>query len=113
MLSRRTRIVLAVLVVTALTAYGADTPFTDRPHGEALAGRGNQLWVYPIDKPRNWDAWDIEDDYVKKGIELNRPESIKVIEDSPVRAAIRVVRRFRASTVTQTAPRVSSPRILR
>ena len=27
---------------------------------EALAGRGNQLWVYPIDKPRNWDAWDIE-----------------------------------------------------
>lgn len=25
------------LVVTALTAYGADTPFADRPHGEALA----------------------------------------------------------------------------
>ena len=25
------------LIVTALTAYGADTPFADRPHGEALA----------------------------------------------------------------------------
>jgi crotonobetainyl-CoA:carnitine CoA-transferase CaiB-like acyl-CoA transferase len=25
------------LVVTALTAYGADTPFADRPHGEGLA----------------------------------------------------------------------------
>ena len=69
---------------------------------EALAGRGNQIWVYPADKPRNWDAWDIEGDYARKGIELNRPESIKVIESSPTRAAVRVVRRFRASTVTQT-----------
>lgn len=69
---------------------------------EALAGRGNQLWVYPADKPRDWDAWDIEEDYGKKGIELNRPESIKVVEDTPARAAIRIVRRFRASTVTQT-----------
>jgi crotonobetainyl-CoA:carnitine CoA-transferase CaiB-like acyl-CoA transferase len=25
------------LVVTALTAYGADTPFAGRPHGESLA----------------------------------------------------------------------------
>jgi len=69
---------------------------------EALAGRGNQLWVYPLDKPRNWDAWDIEDDYAKKGVELNQPESIKLVENSAVRAAVRVVRRFRASTVTQT-----------
>lgn len=69
---------------------------------EALAGRGNQLWVYPADKPRDWDAWDIEEDYAKKGIELNRPESIKVVEDTPARAAVRIVRRFRASTVTQT-----------
>ena len=69
---------------------------------EALSGRGNQLWVYPADKPRDWDAWDIEEDYAKTGIELNRPESIKVVEDTPARAAIRIVRRFRASTVTQT-----------
>ncbi|MDB5539662.1 MAG: alpha-mannosidase [Devosia sp.] len=69
---------------------------------EALAGRGNQLWVYPADKPRDWDAWDIEEDYAKKGVELDRPESIKVVENTPTRAAVRVVRRFRASTVTQT-----------
>lgn len=69
---------------------------------EALAGRGNQLWVYPADKPRNWDAWDIEDDYARSGIELDRPESIKIVENSPTRASVRVVRRFRASTVTQT-----------
>ncbi len=69
---------------------------------EALAGRGNQLWVYTIDKPRNWDAWDIEDDYEKRGQELNRPESIKVVENTPARVAVRVVKKFRASTVTQT-----------
>jgi alpha-mannosidase len=69
---------------------------------EALAGRGNQLWVYPADKPRNWDAWDFEDDYARKGVELDRPDSVKVVENSSTRAAVRVVRRFRASTVTQT-----------
>lgn len=69
---------------------------------DALAGRGNQLWVYPQDKPRHYDAWDVEDDYMLKGIELIQPESIKVSEDSPTRAAIRVVKRFRASTITQT-----------
>ena len=29
---------------------------------EVLAGRGNQLWAY-ADKPREWDAWDIDEDY--------------------------------------------------
>ena len=42
---------------------------------EALAGRGNQLWVYPGDKPRNWDAWDLEDDYAQSGIELTAVEA--------------------------------------
>ncbi len=42
---------------------------------EALAGRGNQLWVYPQDKPRNWDAWDVEEDYEKSGEEIVALES--------------------------------------
>lgn len=82
---------------------GSITSLTHKATGrEALAGRGNQLWVYPADKPRDWDAWDIEEDYANKGIELDRPESIKVVEDTLSRAAVRIVRRFRASTVTQT-----------
>ena len=68
---------------------------------EALADRGNQLWVYPYDKPRNWDAWDLEDDYAQKGIELTAVERLEVVESGPHRAAIRVVRRFRDSFVTQ------------
>jgi alpha-mannosidase len=87
-------------------SIGADGTVTSLVHKatgrEALAGRGNQLWVYPFDKPRNWDAWDIDDDYPKKGVELTQPESIKVVENTPSRAAVRVVRRYRASTITQT-----------
>ena len=36
---------------------------------DALAGRGNQLWLYPQDKPRAWDAWDVEEDYAQRGEE--------------------------------------------
>jgi alpha-mannosidase len=68
---------------------------------EALAGRGNQLWVYPADKPRNWDAWDLEDDYARSGIALSA-ESITPLADGGHRGALRVVYRFRQSTVTQT-----------
>lgn len=85
---------------------GSDGTITSLVHKatgrEALAGRGNQLWVYPADKPRNWDAWDMEGDYAGKGIELDKPEKVRVMDEGPTRASVRIVRRFRASTVTQT-----------
>lgn len=68
---------------------------------EAIEGSANQLWVYPVDKPRNWDAWDVDADYAEKGIRLDRPESITLVEEGPHRAAIRVINRYRNSTVTQ------------
>lgn len=68
---------------------------------EALAEAANQLWVYPADKPRNWDAWDIDADYAEKGIRLDRPESIELAENGRHRAAIKVVHRYRDSTITQ------------
>ncbi|MGM4912913.1 alpha-mannosidase [Rhizobium sp. 768_B6_N1_8] len=68
---------------------------------EAIEGAANQLWVYPADKPRNWDAWDVDADYAEKAVRLDRPESITLAEQGPHRAAIRVVYRYRNSTVTQ------------
>ena len=68
---------------------------------EAIEGAANQLWVYPADKPRNWDAWDVDADYAEKGVRLDQPESITLVEEGPHRAAIRVVNRYRNSTVTQ------------
>ncbi|MGR9234903.1 alpha-mannosidase [Rhizobium leguminosarum] len=69
---------------------------------EAVDGSANQLWVYPADKPRNWDAWDIDADYAEKAVRLDAPESITLVEEGPHRAAIRVVYRYRNSSVTQT-----------
>ncbi|MBB4194658.1 alpha-mannosidase [Rhizobium aethiopicum] len=69
---------------------------------EVVDGSANQLWVYPADKPRNWDAWDVDADYAEKGIRLEAPESISLVESDPHRAAIRVVHRYRHSSVTQT-----------
>lgn len=85
---------------------GTDGTITSMVHKasgrEVLAGRGNQLWVYPVDKPRNWDAWDLEDDYAQKGIELTQVSGVQVVDQGPHRAAVRVTRRFRNSTVSQT-----------
>ncbi|MDE1994697.1 MAG: alpha-mannosidase [Rhizobiaceae bacterium] len=68
---------------------------------EALAETANQLWVYPVDKPRNWDAWDIDADYPEKGVRLDKPESIELIERGPHRASIKVTHRYRDSTIVQ------------
>lgn len=81
---------------------GAVSSLVHKPTGrEAIEGSANQLWVYPTDKPRNWDAWDVDADYAEKGIRLDRPDEIILVDEGPHRAAIRVVHRYRNSTVTQ------------
>ncbi len=92
----------AILKVT-IAEDGTIASLIHKPTGrQALAGNGNQLWAYPVDKPRNWDAWDIESDYAERGEQVSDVESIALVESGPARAALRVVRRFRASTITQT-----------
>lgn len=75
--------------------------FDKRAGREVLEGRGNQIWAY-ADKPRNWDAWDIEEDYWRQGEEITVSEPPEVLEHGPHRAAIRVVRDYRSSRITQT-----------
>ena len=91
---------------------GALTRVYDKVAGrEVLAGRGNQLWAY-VDKPRLYDAWEIDVSYADAGQELGPAESIEVTEAGPHRAAIRVVRRFRSSTIVQDVRLwASSPRV--
>jgi alpha-mannosidase len=67
---------------------------------DALAGRGNQLWLH-VDKPRSWDAWDIEAGDLSAGRELRELDSLAVVESGPHRAAVRVERSFRDSTIRQ------------
>jgi alpha-mannosidase len=68
---------------------------------DALAGRGNQLWAF-VDKPRTYDAWDIEENYENEGSEIGGVEAIEVVEAGPLRGAVRVRRAWRDSRIEQT-----------
>lgn len=75
--------------------------FDKRVERETLKDRGNQLWAYS-DKPRAWDAWDIDETYETIGEEIRGVESIEIVEEGPIRAAVRVTHSFRSSTFVQT-----------
>ncbi len=67
---------------------------------QILTDKGNLLTI-SFDKPIHESAWNLEFDYQKKFWELIDAESIEVVESSPVRGVIRVVRKFNESTITQ------------
>jgi alpha-mannosidase len=68
---------------------------------EVLADRGNQLWAY-VDKPRSWDAWDIDETYERDGEEITGIDRLEVTENGPIRASVRVERIWRGSRIIQT-----------
>jgi alpha-mannosidase len=76
---------------------------------EILDGAGNRLWAY-VDKPREWDAWDVDEDYELEGEEVLCVESVEIVEDGPLRAAVRVVRVWRDSRIVQTYTLLSGSR---
>ena len=70
--------------------------FDKRAGREVLAGRGNQIWAY-VDKPRNWDAWDIEDGYARQGEEIPRQRA------SRSSSTVRIAPRSASSAASATA----------
>ncbi len=64
--------------------------FDKRANRETLADRANQIWAY-VDKPRNWDAWDL-------GGQLRHPGR-----------GARSPPRSRSPSAARTAPRSASP----
>jgi alpha-mannosidase len=68
---------------------------------EVLADRGNQLWTF-VDKPRIYDAWDIEENYETEGEEIGGVEAIDIVETGPLRGAVRIRRAWRDSRIEQT-----------
>lgn len=101
------------LLKVALASDGTIASMIHKPSGrEAIDGRGNRLMAYLMEKPRNWDAWDIEGDYMQKGEEITDIESMEVVDDGPTRGAIRIVRRWRHSSITQVLSlSAGSPRL--
>jgi alpha-mannosidase len=62
---------------------------------------GNLLQLHP-DHPNHWDAWDLDKHYLHKHTDLTGADSVQVTERGPLLGAIRVVRSFGDSKLTQT-----------
>lgn len=67
---------------------------------EVLCGPGNLLQLHP-DHPNAWDAWDIDRHYRRRHTDLTDVESVELVEDGPLTAAVRVTRTFGKSRITQ------------
>ena len=61
---------------------------------------GNLLQTF-VDKPKNWDAWNIDADFEKTKWDLTTPEEVKLVENTPTRAVIRVRNKFQNSEFTR------------
>ncbi|MFD4227634.1 alpha-mannosidase [Streptomyces sp. NPDC058545] len=71
-------------------------------HREVIAPghRANLLQLHP-DHPNHWDAWDIDRHYRRSRTDLTDAESVELVEEGPLRTAVRVVRTFGRSRIVQ------------
>jgi alpha-mannosidase len=58
---------------------------------------GNLLQTF-VDKPKQWDAWNIDADFEKQHWDLDKADEVKLIESGPLRAVIEVKNHFQDST---------------
>jgi alpha-mannosidase len=61
---------------------------------------GNLLQTF-VDKPKEWDAWNIDADFEKQHWDLDKADEVGLAEQSPLRAVLRVKKHFQNSTFTQ------------
>jgi alpha-mannosidase len=72
---------------------------------------GNLLQTF-VDKPKQWDAWNIDADFEKQHWDLDNADEVKLIESGPLRAVIEVKNHFQNSTfVRDIILTAGSPRI--
>jgi len=89
----------------ALAASGTDTG------GPTQSVCGNLLQAFR-DKPKQWDAWNIDADFEKEHWDLDHADEVKLVEGGPLRAILRVKNHFQNSTfvrditITAGSPRV-------
>jgi alpha-mannosidase len=97
--------------------------FDKRSNKEALAASetdsggpknmvcGNLLQTF-VDKPKQWDAWNIDADFEAQHWDLTAADEVKLIESGPLRAVIRIKKHFQNSTFIQDVTLYpASPRV--
>jgi alpha-mannosidase len=58
---------------------------------------GNLLQAF-YDKPKRWDAWNIDADFEKQHWDLDKADEVRLVEGGPLRAIIRIKKHFQNST---------------
>jgi alpha-mannosidase len=66
----------------------------------AAGGCGNELIAFQ-DTPKDYDAWNIDANFEKHSDKLDSADSVKLVEDGPLRATIRVTRTWQHSSFVQ------------
>src|SRR5215469_15978306 len=72
---------------------------------------GNLLQAF-VDKPKQWDAWNVDADFIEHHTDLLQADEVKLVESTPLRAVIRVKHTWQNSsfiqdiTLSMGAPRV-------
>ena len=61
---------------------------------------GNLLQTF-VDKPKQWDAWNIDADFEKQHWDLDQADEVKLIESGPLRAVVRIKKHFQNSAFIQ------------
>ncbi len=87
----------------------------DKEAGRELlpqGARANSFVAYE-DKPKNWEAWDIDDYFEEQFWPLaDAPAEIELIETGPYRAALRISRPYQASQVVQVVSLTAGARMV-
>jgi alpha-mannosidase len=90
-------------VRVSLDARGLVISLIDRVSGREAVPEGQAGNVLQLfrDTPTQWDAWDIDEHYVRNGVELLDAEAVEVLVQSDALVTVRVTRRFGGSSVQQ------------
>jgi alpha-mannosidase len=91
------------LLTVRVDRDGTLSSVLDHTTGRQLIAPETQGNVFQLhhDLPNDTDAWDVDPGTFDRAIELRQAESIGVVENGPVRAAVRVVHAFGSSRITQ------------
>ena len=81
-------------LATAVEGVGAPA---NLPDGKPC---GNLLQAF-VDKPKRWDAWNMDANFIEHHTDLMQADEVKLIENSPLRAMIRVTHKWQSSSFVQ------------
>ena len=76
--------------------------YDKQSHFESIAGGGcgNLLQAF-VDKPKEYDAWNIDADFVQHRTDLTMADSVQLVEQGPVRSVVRITRHWDKSAFVQ------------